>query len=212
MNRFSFLNMKNILIYCILMLINYAHAQKTKTPISLPDIIVCEEPISLNDPNEREFNRINGKISRLSYSTLYSYTFSGYDSIQRDNLRFEIAKISKQIITNVFPKIKLLNDSIFLRKTYNDIMFNTVPIKHYDRYRTAKNLILEDNSDYQLFIESLFSIGADKNMNSLSFFVFDLKKNKIVYLDRMHYDCDIRDQKALEKVLTYGLLKIKEFY
>ncbi|PNQ72310.1 hypothetical protein C1T31_12220 [Hanstruepera neustonica] len=204
--------MKTNIIYLLFLFLNFGYAQKINKTIALPDIKTCEEPISLNDPNEREFNRINGKIIRLSYSTLYSYTFSGYDSLQRDNLRFEIAKISQQIVTKVLPQVKLLNDSIFLRKTYNEIMFNTVPIKQYKRYRTAKNLIIEDNSDYQLFIESLFSVGIGKNMNSISFFVFDLKKGKIVYFDRMHYNCDIRDLKALEKVLTYGLLKIKEKY
>ena len=191
------------------MFINSAHAQKEKKSIALPDIIVCEELINLNDPDEKEFNLINGKITSLSYSTLYSYTFSGYDSIQRDNLRFEIAKISQQIVLSVFPQIKVLNDSIFLRKTYNEIMFNTVPIKHYNRYRTGKNLILKDTSDYQLFIESLFYVRTNKIMNTINFFVFDLKKRKVVYFDSMNYNCDIRDIKALEKVLTYGLLKIR---
>ena len=202
--------MKQITFFLLLFLFNLSFSQKVIKDQTFPELVLCEHPIDLNDFSKNEFNKISGRIRNLSYSTLYSYTHSPIDTIQRDSLRFEVAKRSKKLVKTIFPEIKTLNDSLFLRKTYNDIMFVTSYIKYYKRYKKAKKLILNDNSNYQLFIESQFSISEKYTGTTISFFVFDLKESKLVYYDGMQYDCDIRDTIALEKVLTYGLLKIKK--
>ena len=65
----------------------------------------------------------------------------------------------------------------------------------------------------QLYIEMVtYFMGDTKNpswKNKIALFVFDTTFDSLLYLNEFEYYCDPRDSIALEKVIKYGLERLK---
>ena len=174
---------------------------------------VCKEPIEVYDKPDKPHLLTN--LSDLSFSTAYTSIYTHHikaDSLEKDSIRFLYARNIKGLIKNTFPNIEMTNDSVLLRKNYfyivknsNALVLTKRPNKSIEKYKVKAY-----GSNKQLFININSFLGKMKFPTNVSINVFDIKNNVLLYNDYLQYDCDIRDYKALEKVISFGLLKLKE--
>ena len=106
----------------------------------------------------------------------------------------------------------MTNDSVLLRKNYwyivrnsNAFVLSKKPNNKLEKFKTTAH-----KANKQLFIKITSSLGKIKFPIGINICVFDIKNNILLYNDFIQYDCDIRDYEALEEVVSYGLLKLKE--
>ncbi len=218
------MRINQIVSYTILLIIisgcsSYEQRLKREKKYSFKNIIPytkCSDPVKLIDETKGDVFLLKD-LNNLSYSTAYTsidtYHSSISDTIAKDSIRYLYANNINKLVGSVFSNVNMINDSLILKKSNNYIYKNTSNINRGKEKITAsiKNLIQQNkNSTQQLFIEiSSFYFNNEFN-NSVTIFVFDLSENKLLYLDKLKYICDIRDYNSLEKVLSFGLLKLKE--
>ena len=179
----------------------------------------CDSIVPLIDMEDE--NYVLKNANNLSYSTAYVSIFTDYkikaDSTEKEVIRFDYEKRIHDLVTLAFPNIETTNDSVLLSKNYNSITkpLNKLFLKdnYYQIY--INDLVTETNrSNKQLFIRIYSSHRLDRSNIYITFYIFRIKQKskEILYEDRMRYNCDIRDYESLEKVISYGLLKIKESF
>ncbi|MEZ4797310.1 MAG: hypothetical protein R2785_09075 [Flavobacteriaceae bacterium] len=173
----------------------------------------CEDPVEVLDKPDKPHLLTN--LSDLSFSTAYTSIYTHHikaDSLEKDSIRFLYARNIKSLIKNAFPNIEMTNDSVLLRKNYfyiaknsNALVLTKRPNKNIEKYKLKAY-----GSNKQLFININSFLGKMKFPTNVSINVFDTQNNKLLYSDYLQYECDIRDYETLEKVISYGLLKLKE--
>lgn len=212
------------LLFCLIfvLLIFACGTGKNKKVYSLEEIrpfAKCDSLLPLIDIEDDNYKLKN--INNLSYSTTYTSIYTDYklksDSTQKERIRYDYENRIHDLVTFAFPNIEITNDSVLLSKNYQSIAkpINKLHLKdnYYESY--INYLITETNrSNKQLFIRVYSSHRKEKSNIYITFYVFRIKQKskEILYEDRMRYNCDIRDYDSLEKVISYGLLKIKESF
>ncbi|NIK93382.1 hypothetical protein GZ212_14560 [Mangrovimonas sp. CR14] len=185
---------------------SHIQSKKLVNKPKLPPATYCEDDVKLNDQNKNDFNNLLS-LDNLAFSTAYTLIYNPTDSIQKDSLRFKIAHWTTDLIKQEWPDLPKIENHNLLSKTYNQVMFATSPLKFYNKRKVSSDLMVEGQFQ-NLFIEIIFYSKNQSNNTSVKIFVFDTKNN-LRYLDQMNYSCDVRDFASLEKVLSYGLQKLR---
>ena len=180
---------------------------------SLPSFIACDSIISIVDSGT-EFNQLED-LAGFSYSHNYNLVFIPGDSLSKEVIRDKNAKLAQFTVKKIFPDVQLASDTNFKNLNYNDVMHLTSRLIQSDfeseeLKMLVDKLIVSDESQKQLFIETRYYLLNSQFKNYLKFFVFDVADKKLLYYDHLEYSCDFRDEAAYYQVLNYGLEKIKK--
>jgi len=206
--------------FLLLILVNCSGSKNSHTinqsiPLSKVELYrECSDPVEVFDTPDEDNSKIN--LRSLSYSTTYTAIYTHHinaDSLEKDSIRFAYAKSTRNLVKMAFPKIALTDDAILLRRDYKYIVKNLNNI-YFDNTlnKSVENLTTEAyTANMQLFINVSSSLGKNKFPNRVCFYIFNINNNELKYRDCFTYNCDIRDYTALEKVISHGLLKLKEY-
>jgi hypothetical protein len=174
----------------------------------------CDDPIKLNeDLSTNSLKNFDNLSFSAAYTSIDTYHSAVSDTIAKDSIRYLYAKNIKDLVKLSFPNIEMLNDSMILKKDNPFILKNTGNIWYRNRNLNSSitKLIQESyQSNKQLFIEISSYYYQKQFNNRINIFVFNTTENKLLYLNKLNYICDIRDYESLEKAISYGLLKLKE--
>lgn len=176
----------------------------------------CNSPVELNDKKDqrnslKDLDSLSFSIAYTSIDTYHANRVS--DSLKKNEIRYFYAHKIKELVGGSFSKISFVNDSVLLNKDY-DYINKSVSNIIYNKGKTKPSIdkisLNQRGSNKQLFINIHSFFFKAEFKNYVAFFVFDLKEKQLLYLDRMDYKCDIRDYNSLEKVVLYGLSKLKQ--
>ncbi|AXG72080.1 hypothetical protein KORDIASMS9_04342 [Kordia sp. SMS9] len=207
--------MKKLL--CILIGIVLASCSGTKSESrikkrpKLPPIVSCAEDAKIFDQDVKyETNKLN-TIEHLSYSTTYVRLYNQTDSLEKNEIRYKLAKTSERVALKVFPTIKLTDASRLLAENYKTILFSTNRVrKNVSDSKYFENLIIpNDQSNLQLFVYVVSGIRDKQFTTSFHFFVLNTTYNSLLYYDYVKTECDPRDETMFMKTLYYGMNKLK---
>ncbi|MBC8754774.1 hypothetical protein H2O64_08835 [Kordia sp. YSTF-M3] len=204
MKKYIFLLVGMIICAC-------ATSKKTAKP-KLPPMVTCAENAKIYDrDSEFEINKLT-TLDSLSYTTTYTRMYMNTDSLERNEIRFRLGKVSTRVVAKLFPEIEFTDASISLNKTYNDILLSTNRIKKGGATREyfEKLIVPSTKSNLQLFVELKNGTGDGIFVNHVSIFVIDIKNYELKYYDYILYKCDPRDEIMFMKTLYYGLNKLKK--
>lgn len=216
------MRIKQIPFYLILIFIHFGcnssknrinRSHKNSFSLRIP-YIKCNTPIYLDeDIFANSLKNLNNLSFSVGYTSIDTYHASVKDTTAKDSIRYLYAKNIKSLVKLNLPNTKMLNDSSLLKKDNDFIKTNVGNIWFRKRKinSSISNLVQESyQSDKQLFISISSFYYQKKFKNTVYIFVFNTTKNELLYLNKLHYTCDIRDYEALEEVVSYGLLKLKE--
>lgn len=203
--------MKKIVFILIGIVLVACGSTKSKTKPKLPPVTTCAEDAKIYDQDSNfELNTLTS-LDSLSYTTTYIRFSTQTDSIEKNDIRFRLAKTSQRVALKVFPTIQLTDASTLLNKSYNEIVGSILRLKDGKaRQEDFEVLVIpNNNTDLQLFIEVQSYAGDGIFVNYISIFVMDIKKQKLKYYDFIKYKCDPRDETMFMKTLHYGMNKLK---
>ncbi|WP_420574294.1 hypothetical protein [Kordia sp.] len=183
---------------------------KSTTKPKLPPIIICDENAKIYDQDSRfELNNLTS-LDRLSYATTYTRFSTATDSLEKNEIRYRLAKVSEKVALKVFPNAELTDASSLLKKSYNEIVSPILRLKYGEgRQEDFETLNIPNDSGLQLFLEVQNYTGDGIFTNYISIFVIDTKKQEVKYYDFIKYTCDPRDETMFMKTLYYGMNKLK---
>jgi hypothetical protein len=188
---------------------------KTETVLEkrpkLPVLVKCDEEASIYDQDsEYEFSNIL-KLIDVSYSTTYVIFNSQTDSLEKNDIRYKLAKLSDNVALKVFPDIKMTDASQLLAQDYKTLIRATSKFRARTKNpKYYKSIIVPtDKVGLQLFVSVSSSVRYEKTITNFYFFVFDTSHNSVVYYDYIKTECDPRDETMFMKTLYYGMNKLK---
>ncbi|WP_046757658.1 hypothetical protein [Kordia jejudonensis] len=202
---------KSVFILCTILIIYACATTNTAGRKKLPPVKICADTQVVYD-TDGVFDKNNlNSVSKLSYSTTYTLVFTQTDSLEKDAIRYANGKTAQKVVRKIFPKIAILDDTSFLKRTYKDVMFAMTDVKKHnsDTRAVIKLIIPDSNYSEQLFIEVRTYLKNNQFSNYVNIYVFDIERKKLLYFDSVSYECDLRDEIMFTKVLEYGLTKLK---
>jgi len=183
---------------------------------AFPVYIPCGPELKISDPfSKYERNRL-GNIDDMAYSYTYHKIIFRSDSLQKEEIRNFTSTLSNYIVRTVFPKIATLSPEKFKSMSYFDYYKATRTL--YPSYTAnelsssaVQNLVVPSQFSKQLFIDlSTYIRDGNSFNNYLHIYIFDTRKNAVLYYDFLKYSCDIRDTTAYTTSLKYALKKISK--
>tara|TARA_R110000868_G_scaffold407723_1_gene689455 strand:- start:54 stop:695 length:642 start_codon:yes stop_codon:yes gene_type:complete len=208
--------MKNIILIITLIVftscISKKQLNKIEPTIDVKPIEFCEELPNIVIYFNEYINTNN--LLGLSFAQAYYIIESPFDSLSLQPLRFKNQNHIAEIVKKEFPKIEVVHSERLQNMKYSEQMNTSINLKGTvsgSRYR-IKRLVTESEGEKQLYITMttrLHDVVNDSWLNSISLYVFDNKKYQLLYENSYTYKCDPRDSVALQKVIEYGLRKLK---
>jgi hypothetical protein len=177
----------------------------------LPAVVKCNEEAPIYDQDsEYEFSNIL-KLKDVSYSTTYVLFNNQTDSLEKNDIRYKLAKLSDKVALKVFPDVKMTDASQLLAQDYKTLIRATSKFRAQTKNpKYYKSIIVPtDKLSLQLFASVSSSIRSKKTITHFHFFVFDTSHNSVVYYDYIKTECDPRDETMFMKTLYYGMNKLK---
>jgi hypothetical protein len=178
----------------------------------------CSLPVAFFDIEDYNYGLKDLDDTSYSFTNTIIYGTSGIstDTLEKDSIRMSFSKLIKPKINSLLPNVKILNETninnISPSKFYKNMRLieSEKNIDRNSKKRAIKTLSVSDDRSKQMliFIKSFFSTETFKN--KINIIIFDAQTFNLLYLDQIEYFCDIRDYDALEEVISYGLLKLKE--
>lgn len=185
---------------------------KNNSSLENQPIVTCEELPNVID-KEIELDILDN-LNNLTFSQAYQRIHTRFDSISEHNFRIENQEFIKAVILEEFDNLKTVPSENLAKMDYAKQMKLTGDIKWYSRKKSSiEQLTVKGQGTKQLYIEMVtYFMGDTKNpswKNKIALFVFDTTFDSLLYLNEFEYYCDPRDSIALEKVIKYGLERLK---
>ncbi len=214
------MNIKHHKYFILILLVIFSCASQKVIKKKIEDFNPFEEcslPVAFFDIEDYNYGLKDLDNTSYSFTNTIIYGTSGIstDTLEKDSIRMSFSKLIKPKINSILPNVKILNETnnnISPSKFYKNMLLieSEKNINRNSKKRALKTLSISDDRSKQMliFIKSFFSTETFKN--KINIIIFDAKTFNLLYLDQIEYYCDIRDYDALEEVISYGLLKLKE--